>query len=44
MTLRYIDEMSYEEIATAAACSMGTVKSRISRGKALLADLLADKI
>ncbi len=44
ITLRYIDEMSYEEISTAAGCSMGTVKSRISRGKALLADLLADKV
>ena len=44
ITLRYIDEMSYEEISTAAGCSIGTVKSRISRGKALLADLLADKV
>jgi RNA polymerase sigma-70 factor (ECF subfamily) len=44
ITLRYIDEMSYEEISTATGCSMGTVKSRISRGKALLADLLADKV
>jgi RNA polymerase sigma-70 factor (ECF subfamily) len=44
ITLRYIDEMSYEEISAAAGCSIGTVKSRISRGKALLADLLADKV
>jgi RNA polymerase sigma-70 factor (ECF subfamily) len=44
ITLRYIDEMSYEEISAAAACSIGTVKSRISRGKALLADLLGDKV
>ncbi len=44
ITLRYIDEMSYEEISTAAACSIGTVKSRISRGKALLADLLGGKV
>jgi RNA polymerase sigma-70 factor (ECF subfamily) len=44
ITLRYIDEMSYEEIADSAACSMGTVKSRISRGKALLADLLGGKV
>ena len=44
ITLRYIDEMSYEEISTAAACSIGKVKSRISRGKALLADLLGDKV
>ena len=44
ITLRYIDEMSYEEISTTVGCSMGTVKSRISRGKALLADLLGDKV
>lgn len=44
VTLRYIDEMSYEEIAEAAGCSVGTVKSRISRGKALLADLLGGKV
>jgi RNA polymerase sigma-70 factor (ECF subfamily) len=44
ITLRYIDEMSYEEIAAASECSVGTVKSRISRGKALLADLLAGKV
>lgn len=44
ITLRFIDEMSYEEVAESAGCSMGTVKSRISRGKALLADLLAGKV
>lgn len=44
ITLRYIDEMSYEEIASSAGCSIGTVKSRISRGKALLADLLDGKV
>jgi RNA polymerase sigma-70 factor (ECF subfamily) len=44
ITLRYIDEMSYEEIGTAAGCSVGTVKSRISRGKAMLADWLAGKV
>jgi len=44
ITLRYIDEMSYEQIAAAAGCSMGTVKSRISRGKALLADSLDGKV
>ena len=44
ITLRYIDEMSYEEISTAAGSSIGTVKSRISRGKALLADLLGDGV
>jgi RNA polymerase sigma-70 factor (ECF subfamily) len=44
ITLRYIDEMSYEEIGAAAGCSIGTVKSRISRGKAMLAELLAGKV
>jgi RNA polymerase sigma-70 factor (ECF subfamily) len=44
ITLRYIDEMSYEDIATTVGCSMGTVKSRISRGKAALADLLEGKV
>jgi len=44
VALRYIDDMSYEEIAAAAGCSVGTVKSRLSRGKALLADLLDGKV
>ncbi len=44
ITLRYIDEMSYEEISAAAGCSIGTVKSRISRGKALLGELLRGKV
>jgi RNA polymerase sigma-70 factor (ECF subfamily) len=44
IALRYIDEMSYEGIAEATACSIGTVKSRIARGKALLTDLLEGKV
>jgi RNA polymerase sigma-70 factor, ECF subfamily len=44
ITLRYIDEMSYEEIAAACGCSIGTIKSRIARGKAMLADSLAGKV
>jgi len=44
ITLRYIDEMSYEDIASAAGCAVGTVKSRIARGKALLAELLEGKV
>lgn len=44
ITLRYIDEMSYEDIAKTAACSIGTVKSRIARGKVLLAGLLDGKV
>jgi RNA polymerase sigma-70 factor (ECF subfamily) len=31
-----IEELSYEEIAALMACSVGTVKSRISRGRARL--------
>lgn len=44
VTLRYIDEMSYEEIARAVGCSIGTVKSRLARGKSLLAELLEGKV
>ena len=44
ITLRYIDEMSYEEISAAAGCSMGTVKSRIARGKSMLGELLSGKV
>ena len=35
-----IHGLSYEEIAQVAACSVGTVKSRISRGRAHLRDYL----
>jgi RNA polymerase sigma-70 factor (ECF subfamily) len=44
ITLRYIDEMSYEEISATVGCSIGTVKSRIARGKSLLARLLDGKV
>jgi RNA polymerase sigma-70 factor (ECF subfamily) len=44
ITLRYIDEMSYEEISAAAGCSIGTVKSRISRAKTMLAERLSDEV
>ncbi|MBI4907455.1 MAG: sigma-70 family RNA polymerase sigma factor [Acidobacteria bacterium] len=39
--LRYFDELSYEEMAGALDCSMGTVASRLSRGHKLLAERLA---
>ena len=32
-----LEEMSYEEAASAAACSAGTIRSRLHRGRALLA-------
>jgi RNA polymerase sigma-70 factor, ECF subfamily len=38
--LRYFDELSYEEMAKALGCSMGTVASRLSRGHKMLAELL----
>jgi RNA polymerase sigma-70 factor (ECF subfamily) len=38
--LRYFDELSYEEMAKALRCSIGTVASRLSRGHRLLAERL----
>jgi len=38
--LRDIEGLDYAEIARAAGCSLGTVKSRISRGRAALRDFL----
>jgi len=40
--LRDIQELSYEEIAAITGTAMGTVKSRINRGRAQLRDLLRD--
>lgn len=39
--LRYFDELSYADMATALNCSMGTVASRLSRAHRLLAKRLA---
>ena len=39
--LRYIEELSYEEIATVLGCSKGTVASRLNRGHKDLARRLA---
>jgi len=39
--LRYFDDLSYEEIAGALNCSIGTVASRLNRGHRLLAETLA---
>lgn len=44
ITLRYISGLTYEEIARAAGCSVGTVKSRLSRAKAALGALLEGKV
>ena len=38
--LRYFDDLSYEEMARALDCSMGTVASRLSRGHKMLAERL----
>lgn len=40
LLLRYMEELSYEEIAKALALPPGTVKSRINRGKAQLREIL----
>jgi RNA polymerase sigma-70 factor (ECF subfamily) len=40
--LRYLEELSYEEVATALGCSMGTVASRLSRAHSRLKDWLGD--
>jgi RNA polymerase sigma-70 factor (ECF subfamily) len=39
--LRYFEGRSYEDIAAALGCSMGTVASRLNRGHRLLAQRLA---
>jgi RNA polymerase sigma-70 factor (ECF subfamily) len=38
--LRYFDDLSYEEMAKALRCSMGTVASRLNRGHKMLAERL----
>ncbi|HYI93331.1 MAG TPA: sigma-70 family RNA polymerase sigma factor [Bryobacteraceae bacterium] len=38
--LRYFEDLSYQEMASALNCSMGTVSSRLSRGHKLLAGKL----
>ena len=38
--LRYFEDLTYEQMAQALHCSMGTVASRLSRGHKLLAEKL----
>jgi RNA polymerase sigma-70 factor (ECF subfamily) len=40
--LRYFEDLSYEQMASALGCSMGTVASRLSRGHRILAERLKD--
>ena len=42
--LRHLNELSYEEIATAVDLPLGTVKNRIFRGREMLKVALADDV
>ena len=42
--LRYFDDLSYEQMAQALHCSVGTVASRLSRGHKILAERLKGAI
>ena len=42
MMLRHVQELAYEEIATIQECNIGTVKSRIARGRELLKKFLIE--
>lgn len=40
MILRHVDNMPYDQIASVLDCKIGTVKSRLARGRELLKDFL----
>ena len=42
LVLHYLGGLSVEQIATTEGCAAGTVKARLSRGRAALADVLRD--
>jgi RNA polymerase sigma-70 factor, ECF subfamily len=42
LTLRFLEEMSYEEIAEVVGCSLGTVRSRIYYGKSALRKVMEE--
>jgi RNA polymerase sigma-70 factor (ECF subfamily) len=39
--LKYVEDLSYDEIAATLGCSIGTVSSRLNRGHKALAQKLA---
>jgi RNA polymerase sigma-70 factor (ECF subfamily) len=43
VTLRYFDELSYEEIATELNAPLGTVKAQLHRARELLYDMIKNK-
>lgn len=43
MVLRHVNDMPYEKIAETLDCKVGTVKSRLSRGRELLKQFLASR-
>jgi RNA polymerase sigma-70 factor, ECF subfamily len=43
LTLRNVEDMSYEQIAVALDCSVGTVKSRIARAREKLREAMSDE-
>ena len=43
VSLRYFEELSYEEIATELDIPLGTVKAQLHRAKELLLDMVKDK-
>jgi RNA polymerase sigma-70 factor (ECF subfamily) len=40
LALHYLEEMSLESVAQVLGCALGTVKSRLARGRAMLSTLL----
>jgi RNA polymerase sigma-70 factor (ECF subfamily) len=40
VVMRYLDELSYSEIATVTGCPLGTVKSRLHNAKRMLREIL----
>ena len=43
LVLRHVEERSYEDIAAVLNCKIGTVKSRLARGREMLRELLGQR-